>query len=352
MPTGYAQFRHESTPGNETNTPTLSTKTLYVPLDELNINQGPQMLERDDELRGLSEPIPVVPEAYEPTWSLTSRVYPDTLGMVLSCGFGISATGETGATHYVATAGNGVITDPDGTVIPTGATRHVWTMPLGPSGASPKTAQIIAAYKDQSTFFKAKGASLNSIEITTPDRGGAQLSVNGVAAYMDQFADPSLTPTYETIATRPFMRGGQTIMTWLAGTGTAQDVTFTLTNPVENSQTLGIASKYADVVEKANEGLVVLFGSMAKRQLDVDDFNALRDATEFATKTRWRSDTIITGSYVYSFWIETSASQYVSGGPDALANRRRIGATFDFRAARNASASATLTLVNNVTSYA
>jgi len=309
------------------------------------------MLERDNELRGLSEPIPVIPEAYEPTWSLSSRMYPDTLGMVFACAFGISSTGETGATHYVATTGNGVITDPDGTTIPTGATRHVWTMPLGPSGASPKTAQIIGAYKDQSTFFKLKGASINSIEITTPDRGGAQLSVSGIAAYMDQFSDPSLTPSYEATATRPFMRGGASIVTWLSGTGTPQDVSYTFANPVENSQTLSVASKYADVVEKANEGLVTLTGSMAKRQLDVDDFNALRDATEFATKTRWRSDTVIAGTYTYALFIEMSAAQYVSGGPDALANRRRIGGSFDFRAARNASASATVSVINATASY-
>lgn len=352
MPLGYGQLRHESFPGNELNTPTLSTKTLYVPLDELSVDQGPQFLERDDELRGLSEPIPVIPEAYEPKWSLSSRLYPDTLGMALACAFGITATGETGATHYVATAGNGVITDPDSTVIPTGATRHVWTAPLGPLGASPKTAQIIAAYKDQSLFLKAKGASVNQIEITTPERGGAQISLQGIAAYADAFADPSLTPAYETLATRPFMRGGQSIITWLTGTATPDGVSYTIANPVENTSSLGIESKYADVVEKSNEGLVLLTGSIGKRQLDVDDFNALRDATEFAAKTRWRSDTVIASGYRYSFWIEMSAAQYVGGNLDALSNKRRLGGSFNFRAARNASASVTLTLVNNVTSYA
>jgi hypothetical protein len=50
-------------------------------------------------------------------------------------------------------------------------------------------------------------------------------------------------------------------------------------------------------------------------------------------------------------FIEMSAAQYVAGGPDALANRRRIGGSFDFRAARNASASATVTVVNATALY-
>lgn len=117
---------------------------------------------------------------------------------------------------------------------------------------------------------------------------------------------------------------------------------------MENTQSLGVASKYADLVEKANEGLVVVSFSAPKRQIDIEDVRALRDATEFAAKTRWRSDTVIASGYVYSFWIEMSAAQYTEGTPGALANRRRIGATFGGRAARNASASVTFTLVNNV----
>lgn len=351
MPTGYAQLRHESIPGTELNTPTLSTKVLYVPLDELTVDQGAGFLERDDELRGLSEPIPVIPEIYEPKWELKSRLYPDTLGMTLACMFGLSANGETGATHYTATPGNGVITDPDAVVIPTGATRHVWVAPLGPSGASPKTHQIIAAYKDQSAYFKVKGASTEALGIETPDRGGAQLTASGPAAYMDAVADPGLTPAYETLATRPFMRGGLTIVTWLTGTATAENLTFNVANPVENVHSMGTESKYADIVEKA-EGLVLITGSIAKRQLDLDDFNALRDATEFATKTRWRSDTVIASAYKYAFWVEMSAAQYVDGSLDPLSNRRRIGGSFSYRASRDASASVTLTLVNNVASYA
>ena len=350
MPQGYVQLRSEQTVGNESVSPTLSTKTLYVPADEFSVDQGASFLDRDDEMRGLSEQIPHFPETYSGKWSLKSRLYPDTLGMALSCMFGTSATGETGATHYTYTAGNGIITDPDGSTIPTSCSRHVWVAPFGPSGASPKTFQSIAAYKDQGLYFKSKGSAVEALSIDTPESGGAMIEASGGSAYMDAVSDPALSPSYETLATRPFMRAGQLVMTWLSGTATFADFGFQIGNPVDFVRSLGTASKHPDVVEKA-EGLVTVGGSVDKRQLDIDDFNALRDATEFAAKVRWRSDTVIASSYQYAFWLEMTAAQYTDGNMAPLGNRRRLGGSFNFRAARNASPSVTLTLVNNVTSY-
>lgn len=351
MPTGYVQLRGEQTPGNESVTPTLSTKTLFVPAEEFSVDQGASFLDRSDEMRGLSERPPHIPETYSGKWGLKSRLYPDTLGMMLSCMFGNSATGETGAAHYTYTAGNGIITDPDGTTIPTAASRHVWVAPLGPAGANPKTFQAYAAYKDQGLFFRAKGAAVEQIGIETPESGGAMIDASGGAAYMDEVADPSLSPSYETMATRPFMRSGQLVLTWLTGTATFSDFGFEISQPVDYVRSLGTESKHPDVVEKG-EGLVAVTGSAAKSQLDADDFRALRDATEFAAKVRWRSDTVIASGYEYAFWLEMSAAQYSDGSIEPLSNKRRLGGTFGFAASRNASASVTLTLVNNVASYA
>lgn len=351
MPQGYVQLRGEQIPGNESVSPTLSTKTLYVPADEFTVDQGAAFLERDDELRGLSEPVPHIPETYGGKWNLKSRLYPDTLGMTLACMFGVSATGETGATHYTATTGNGIITDPDGTTVPTGATKHVWVAPFGPSGVSPKTFQAYAAYKDQGVYFRAKGAAVEQLSIDTPDTGGAQLEASGGAAYLDSVSDPSLTATPETLATRPFMRSGLLVASWLTGTATFADFGLQISQPVDYVRSLGTESKHPDVVEKG-EGLFVIGGSADKRQLDVDDFNALRDATEFSAKARWRSDTVIASSYRYAFWVELSAAQYTDGNIAPLSNKRRLGASWNFAARRNASASVTLTLINNVSSYA
>ena len=123
----------ESIPGNETNTPTLSTKVLYIPGLSFNSTPNVEHLTRDDEIRNLDEPIAVIPEAYSGQWSLETRMYPDSLGFLLNAMFGNPTT----------TAGNGVITDPAGTVIPVGAQRHVWTAPFGPAGQFPYTASQI-----------------------------------------------------------------------------------------------------------------------------------------------------------------------------------------------------------------
>jgi hypothetical protein len=166
VPAGYVRTAFESIPGNEANTPTLSTKKLFHPLQSLGPKLNPKPLHRDDELRNQDEPLAVVPDSYEPGWELKERAYPDALGFLLAWIFGKDAT-----LGYAVTAGNGIITDPDTTAIPVGATRHVWTAPFGPSGARPLTAQIDAAYKDQTYFRKLKGAACSELSIRSPEEG-------------------------------------------------------------------------------------------------------------------------------------------------------------------------------------
>src|SRR5439155_26201485 len=112
------------------------TKLIYTPLVTFLPAPNPTPLGRDDELRGVDEPIAVLPEVFDPNWNLDTRMYPDVAGFELK--------GMLGAP--TPTAGNGIITDPDGVTIPTGATRHVWTAPFGPSGINPQTIQRQAAY--------------------------------------------------------------------------------------------------------------------------------------------------------------------------------------------------------------
>src|SRR3954447_2041222 len=101
MPTGYARIATESIPGKEATPPTLSTKKLFPPLQELGPKPGPAPLSRDDELRNQDEPLAVIPEAYNPSWEIKVRAYPDTVAMLLqlACGAPVTSTG------------NGVITD-------------------------------------------------------------------------------------------------------------------------------------------------------------------------------------------------------------------------------------------------
>lgn len=351
MPTTYARLAGETAPGTEAAAATLSTKKVFVPASEVTIGRGEQFLNRDDEMRGLSEGIPQIPETYSPTWSLQSRLYPDTIGIVLANAFGLSSTGEDGGTHYTYTAGNGVITDPDSVVIPTNAHRHVWVAPFGPSGVTPKTCQLDGSYGQENVFMVARGCMTETLSIETPESGGAQLSASGPALYADEQSDPSLTPALETMATRPMMRGGQAVVTWLSGSAVADSLDLSIALPVDPVRSLGAASKYPNVAEKG-DGLVQVTGSIGVRHVDSSDLAALKAATEFAALLRWISDTMITGSYPYKLYVSLTAAQYTEGNLDAIANRRRMGASYGFRAARNASASVTITLVNGVSSYA
>ena len=53
--TGYIRGDFETTVGSESNSsPTLSSKTIYVPATSATLALNPQPLLRDDELRGLS----------------------------------------------------------------------------------------------------------------------------------------------------------------------------------------------------------------------------------------------------------------------------------------------------------
>lgn len=351
MPTTYARLSGETAPGTEAAAATLSTKKVFIPGNELTVARGEQFLNRDDEMRGQSEPAPVIPETYSPTWSLRSRLYPDTLGIVLANAFGLSATGEAGSTHYTYTAGNGVITDPDSVVIPTGAHRHVWVAPFGPSGVTPKTFQVDGSYGLENVFMLARGCMTERLAIETPETGGAQLTASGPALYADEQADPSLTATVESASTRPMMRGGQAVVTWLSGSATAESLDLAIELPCEGVRSLGNASKYPSLADKG-DGLVVVSGSIGVRHVDSSDLAALKAATEFAALLRWASDTMITGSYPYKLYVSMTAAQYTGGGPEAISNRRRMGASYEFRAARNGSASVTITLVNATSSYA
>ena len=340
MPAGYVRESFESIPGNETNAPTLSTKKLFPPIQSLQPKLGAKPLSRDDELRNQDEPLAVITDAYAPGWEYKSRAYPDLTAWRLKhiCG------------EPTTTAGNGIITDPDGVVIPTGAYRHVFKAPFGPSGASPLTTQLEAAYADQSTFFRLKGAACVELTIETPEEGGASLSANGPANYMARIADPALSPAYEALSIRPFVRGNLTL-SWLANSGTTQDFSLTIANPVEASRSLGIASKFPDVMEKANEGPIVVSGSIPKRQLDPDDYDALLNATGFAALAKWISDSLITGAYPYKLFAAMSNCQYVDGDVDALQNQRRHGANFSWKSTTASTGSTTITVVNATPSY-
>lgn len=339
MALGYARLAGESVPGNETNTPTLDTNSFYPPLLEFAATPGFSHLERDDELRNLDEPLSVLVEAADPSWNLESRLYPNLLGALLTYMLGRPTT----------TAGNGVITDPDSVVIPVGVTRHVWTAPFGPTGSSPLTFQADAAYRDQSTYFKLKGCGVQSLAIETPPSGGAKFTASGPALYMTRGSDPALTATFETITTPPFMRPHLNL-SWLGGTADFEDFSIGAEQPLDPVHSGGSGSRWPDKLFKADQP-IVWTGSVPKTLVNSTDYDALAAATGFAATAKWISTVNAAASYPFKLFIVMSNCQYTGGGPNPLSNRRRIGASYDFKATRSASASVAVHLMNTTAAY-
>lgn len=341
MANAYAQLKYETAPGYEGSTDTLSTKTIYPPLIGLKFALNPSPLKRDDEMRGNDDAVPQMAEMLAPSWDLTCRLYPDVAGFFLKAMLGAPVT----------TAGNGVLTDPDAVVMPTGVYRHVWTAPFGPSGISPQTMQAVLAWKDQGVFYRVKGMVTESLSISTPKQGGVQIKLAGRATYAVKIADPALTPAPESIAVKPFLRAGATLPTWLTGSGTTQDFDLSLTNPVTVDESYGSGSKYPDLVEKG-DGVITTTGVISKRQLDQDDLDALVAVSGFAAIARWTNESFAFGTYPHKLYASMANAQYVDGAPDDLSNKRRLGGSFSFAASNAGTASTVLTLVNATASYA
>lgn len=344
--TAYAKsaFEYTGVVGAEFSTPTLSTKILYPAATDFTLGLGANPMERDDELIGVDEPRSVLPEVYNPTWSTTSRGYPDTLAHLL--------TGMLGAP--TTTAGNNVITDPDGTAIPTGAYRHVFTAPFNPVGYYPQTQEWIVAYKDQSVFYRVKGCATEQMQITVPTTGGVQVQASGPATYINRISDPSLTAAPDGLTTPPFQRAFASVTSWLASsniTVSCSDISFTITNPVTAINNFAVASRFPDSMEKDNSSIMIT-GTAVARQMAAADWDALLAATGFVAQTRWVSTTNITGSYPFKMYIRLNNAQYVDGAPDSLAAVRRIGGSFNFKGTYAGTAGhAVITIVNDKSSY-
>jgi hypothetical protein len=297
-------------------------------------------------LRGVDEPISKLPDIYDPTWGVTLRAYPDPLGFLLKNMLGAPVT----------TAGNGIITDPDAGVIPTGATRHVFTAPFAasPGGTNfPNTAQYQFSYKDQSIGLKHKGAAVQSIAFNIPDSGGVTMAVSGPSLFAARIAEPGLSPSYESLTVAPFLEAFLTEVTWLGSSGTATEVSLSGANPCDPTHTLGTATRFPDTMFKA-DGPMQWSGSVTLRNLTTADYDALLNATGFAVKLRFRSTVLIGATaYPYTFWFEALNAQYVGGGPDPIGNKRIHGASFDWEASyAGTPGSTTLTVVNATASYA
>lgn len=354
MASPYLQIKLETNNvGNESVSPTLSTKTLYAPIEEASVDFGPSHLDRNGEWRNNNFD-PVVPfvESFSPTWEITTKAYPDSLGMFFAWAFGT-------ASNYTVTQGDGsTVKDLENNTLPASTYRHRWLAPYsyGATTANPQTAQLQIGIPDEGVYYKVKGASVSKIDISAPDSGGVTLKISGIATYATRQSDPSLTPSLESFSIKPFLQQGLSLPAWLSNTSTTDGFELGWELPVEAVRGItSTSTKFPSTIEWTPTGLPILSGSIDKRHIDSDDIDALNSGTTFAARATCVSDTLITGSTYYRFGVQMPNCIYTPGGSPygQIQNARRVGGSFEWQAVSDgASTSAYVEVINATTSYA
>lgn len=311
----------------------VSTVKRYFPIQTASIRPNPQLLDRSDEVRGIEGAVPQLIDGYEPDGALSMRCYLNDLPFLL----------EIGGFVDTITVGNGIITDPDGVVIPTGAFKHTFAKR---TGLTAKTAQLHACYADELVFLRGQGFACSGITLDAAGNIAADLA----GMVLQNIVDPNLTPTWDASTIYPIRRG-DIFLTWLGGSGTPDDFSIGISNPLVRRRTMALTtpSFFPDKMELGDER-VRLTGSIPMSTLTDGDTDALLAASTFTAKARWRTTVNIAGSYKYSVFVEMPKCQYVGGAADDLANRRRFGGSYDWFAAWDESAGydARITVVNSI----
>lgn len=401
----YVEMRLEETPiwtnADTSATPyRLATEKLYLPVRSARLSANPSHLRRSDELRGLqAEPVALV-ETFEPAGSLSVRAYAKELvwlltlagwtmtytaggatttgpakttatgvnalnsatvnvastadfatsgtfilGGVATTYTGKTSTSFTGCGNHAATTGGETINDN----VPVGAAKWVATKR---DAIDAQTAQIAINHKDESVLLKGNGYGVSSLNMTATGEVSADL----VGLWLRRLAvDSSTVPSYATQTIPPFRRG-ELSLAWLTGGGRPSDFSFAIANSLERVYDLSLTppTAFPNALEYG-DGQVQVTGSIPKRSLDADDYDALLAATTFAATARWKSATNIGAtSYPYQLWLEMPSCQYLSGDSEDMGNKRRVGASYDFFAAYDETLGydAKITIVNATTSIA
>src|SRR6185312_12358336 len=160
---GYVQLAVETTPNGELNPSAVSTQLFYHPYQQRQWDIPLMLDDRTDELRGVTDNVQQDVVGYDTQpWSANLRLYPNLFGLLM--------WGCHGAGTF--TAGNGVITDPAGVVMPASTNRWVCLMQKGCV-----VEQLQVSYNGEVALMNATGHALYSV----------------------QQADPALTPNYDAL---------------------------------------------------------------------------------------------------------------------------------------------------------
>jgi hypothetical protein len=344
----YAKLELETTQGNETTPSVVATKDWYVPAEEVGILPAPSLLDRSDEIRQLDGRVVGAQNEYAPTGSINLRAYTRYLGFLFLLLFGEVTTIE----------GNGTtVKDPLEVAVPKKAFMHTFKKK---PGATPATCRATLAYFDK--WIEARGMSVGSMAFSLAD-DGVKAAATTMANYIKRLAvDPADEPltNADAFAVLPFRRRNLKVETpSLAATKVLDSIDFSLEQTLEAVRPLGVASGWPGATERANgpEGFLRLQGSLARRDFDVVDWDALIAASVFGLKFIFESEQLIpgteTGTHPYAMYVSTASAQFTGGGPEALKQQARHESSYDWQAGTSEAAKSDVevTIVNDVASY-
>lgn len=327
--------------GAATTTPyRLSTNVFYLPGREIGFQPGRVDDDRSDEFRGYSVAVSPIVDSYSPTGAFNMRAYANYLvPLLMMAGW-----------DFVHTAGDGVILDPDGAVIPAGAHRWVGTRR---SSITAKTAQITNCYADEGQWYRVQGAAITHWTLNPQ----GEFAGDAVALVMKRLTvDPNLTPVIDALSIPSFRRGDLTI-TGLSGSSAPADFGLDFTNPVEPTKGFGTAtaSDYPDTMEVTDADLPATTGAIPKKSINSIDFDAFMNGATFAMMAKWKTQhaTIGVSGYPFSLWVDLPNVGYNSATIPTLKNTRRYPLDLGFKAYLDSTAGydAKITVVNGIAAY-
>jgi hypothetical protein len=340
MAGAWLQAALEQAPNAEGGSNPTSSNVFYLKADSVKFDPGFKPLEEEKKMVGvLGRPKHLGVASYSPKVTIKGvSPRPADLGLILFLWAGACTT----------TPGGALVTDPDGNPVPTGAYKHVFSF----AGDTPQTVRLLL--KDAGgNYFKLTGGGVEKVGFTFGD-GVFTYDADLIGLFGGPVTDPSLTPVYD--AATPFRQGDMTLA-WLTGSAETKAFDFALAAGLETDKGFSVVSDYPDIILFGNDedSLPDISGTITKRTLDTDDWNALIGGTQFDAKIKLTHRELIgtTGRKAMLF-LDLPGCQHVSDDPDDIANvrRRENKITWQARVDESTSTVCTATLINGTAAYA
>lgn len=344
----YAKLEIETAAnqGSEKVEGAVNASKFFLPATEFGMVPNPALLDRSDEIRQVDGRVVGAKNDLAPTGSVVIRGYANILGVLLYLLFGEVTTVE----------GNGTtVKDPSETPVPKKAFMHTFTKK---SGSIPRSARATLAYYDK--WLRARGLTVPSLAFALAD-DGVKITGSLMANYLSRLTvDPADEVKGDALSILPFRRRNVEVSTpSLAATALLNSIDFSMEQSLEAVRTMGSMSGWPQATERANspEGFLRLQGSLARRDFDPADWDALIEASVFGITFKMQSEQAIPevegGTYPYGLWVKTSGAQYTGGSVENLKQQARHEGTFDWQAGTTEAGKSDFecVLVNGTKSY-